>query len=87
LLRERPIHRPSIGLQAFGESVELESRPRDHLLEIEDELPVDQVVGGIEGIERRLSSRMEDLEHVDLQPNLFIHTLGIPVGRHAKTLR
>jgi hypothetical protein len=75
---------PSIGLQGFGESDELEARPLDHLLEIEDELPIYHVVGGVERIERCLASRVKDLEHAELLPNLFIHMLGIPSRRTRK---
>jgi hypothetical protein len=71
-------------LRDFGESLELEARPLDHLLEIDNKLPVNQVVGCVKRFERCLASSVKDREHADLLPNGFIHTLGIPSVRTRK---
>ena len=72
------------GLQSLGVGLDLDARPLDHLLEICDELPVDELVGGVEGLEGCRARSVKDREHAELLPNRFIHTLGIPVARHVK---
>jgi hypothetical protein len=71
----------------FGDGLDLEAGPLDHLFEIGDELPVDGLVGGVEGLERWRAGSVKDREHAELLPNRFIHALGIPVARHTKPLR
>jgi hypothetical protein len=69
------VERPAAAQQTLGgfdETLKLDARSLNHLLQVDDELGIHGILGSSEDVQRRRAGRVEDPEHAQWLKSVFV---------------